>query len=372
MQNYIITNGFIFRPDCNFHTGDLYTSSEFITGESNSDAKIIDAQDLYIIPGLTDIHFHGCKGHDFCDGTIESLKAITEYQNSIGVANICPASMTLPENELTRIMKNAAKFHETCPALVGINLEGPFISRAKMGAQNPSYIIRPDSKMLARLQSSANNLIKFAVIAPEVDGAFDFINESKNIAKISIGHTACDYNIADKAFKLGAEHVTHLYNAMNGINHREPGPVISALENKNVMIELICDGIHVDPAVMRMTLKLFGDDRVIFISDSMEAAGMPDGVYELGGQKVIKNGDKALLQDNKTIAGSVTSLTQGMIKAAKFMNIKLESAVKCSAVNPAKAINLDAGIIAPGKLANFFALDKDFNIKWVMNRGIII
>ncbi len=371
-MNYIISNAFIFRPDCNFHTGNIYTSGEFITNESSSDAKIIDAQNLYIIPGLTDIHFHGCKGHDFCEGTIESLKAITEYQNSIGVANICPASMTLSESELTRIMQNAAKFHETCPAFVGINLEGPFISTAKKGAQNPSYIIKPDSKMLARLQSAANNLIKIAVVAPEVDGAFDFISESKNIAKISVAHTACDYETANKAFKLGAEHVTHLYNAMNGINHREPGPIIAALENKNVMVELICDGIHVDPAVMRMTLKLFGEDRVIFISDSMEAAGMPDGIYELGGQKVIKNGNKALLQDNKTIAGSVTSLTHGMIKAAKFMNIKLESAIKCSAVNPAKAIKIDAGKIESGQIANFFALDKDFNIKWVMNRGEII
>ena len=368
-MNYTISNALIFRPDCNFHAGNLFIHDEIISDDSNNDSQIIDAQNLYIIPGLTDIHFHGCKGHDFCEGTQESLQIIADYENSIGVANICPATMTLPEADLTRIMNNAAKFRESSPSLTGINLEGPFISLAKKGAQNPSYIIKPDSKMLARLQNESHNLIKIAVVAPEVEGAFNFITEAKNIAKISVAHTNCDYQTADKAFKLGASHVTHLYNAMNGINHREPGPIIAALENKNVCVELICDGIHIHPAIVRMTLKLFGDDRVIFISDSMEATGMSDGNYTLGGQKVIKHGSKALLEDGKTIAGSVTNLFDCMITAAKFMNVKLESAIKCAALNPAKAIGLDAGKIESGKFADLIALDKDLNLIWVMNHG---
>ena len=165
--------------------------------------------------------------------------------------------------------------------------------------------------------------------------------------------------------------MTHLYNAMNPINHRNPGPILAAAENEFVSVELICDGVHVHPAVVRNTFRMFGADRIIFISDSMEAAGMPDGDYELGGQKVIKKGKLAVLEDGKTIAGSVTNLMDCMRTAVIEMNIPLESAVKCAAINPAKAIGLDANIQA-GNRANLCALDKNLNLVWVMNNGAII
>ena len=371
MQNIIIKNGNIFREDGHFHTGDLAITDGIISDTASPDSQVIDAENLYIIPGLTDIHFHGCAGHDFCDGTPEALRAIADYEIAHGITTLCPATMTLPENTLSHVMKAAKSFREECPNLAGIYLEGPFISPHKIGAQNPAYISRPSVDMLRRLQADSGGLLKIAVVAPEVDGATTFIEEASKFMKVSVAHTVCDYDTAHQAFRKGASQVTHLYNAMNPINHREPGPIIAAVENEAVSVELICDGVHIHPAVVRNTLRMFGDDRVIFISDSMEAAGMPDGDYELGGQKVIKNGKLATLDDGKTIAGSVTNLMDCMRTAVIDMNVPLESAVKCAAVNSARAIGLDGSIHAGGR-SNLVALDKELNVTWVMNAGKIL
>ena len=364
MKNYIIKNGIILDSAFEFHKSDLSISNGVIVDHELDGAEIIDAENLYIIPGLVDIHFHGCNGHDFCEGTQEAFKAIYDYETSQGILTICPATMTLPEEKLLKIMKEAKNFSN----LAGIYLEGPFISKNKIGAQNPAYISKPDFKMLEKLQDACGNLIKIAVIAPEVEGAFDFIEKAKKITRLSIAHTTCDYETANKAFNMGVNQVTHLFNAMPGINHREPGPIIAALENENVNVEIICDGVHIHPAVVRNTLKIFGSDRVIFISDSMEATGMNDGIYELGGQKVIKNGNKALLEDNKTIAGSVTNLMDCVRTAVKKMNIPLETAIKCASLNPAKAIGLEKslGSIEPGKTAKLVALDKELEVRFLI------
>ena len=374
VKNIIIENGTIFRPDNKFHAGTIAIADGRITNDIPDDAQRINAEGLYVIPGLTDIHFHGCMGQDFCEGTDESFTAITEYEATNGITTICPATMTLPEKELTRIMRAAKTFSESNPSLVGINLEGPFISNAKKGAQNPAYIVPPDSAMLRRLQNESGGLIRVATVAPEIDGAVSFINDAKSIARVSIAHTACDYETAKRAFESGASHVTHLYNAMNGINHRNPGPVLAAMENENVMAELICDGIHIHPSVVRMTMKIFGSDRIIFISDSLECAGMPDGEYMLGGQKIIKRGRRATLSDGLTIAGSVSNLMECMRLSVREMNIPLEDAVKCSCVNPVKAIGLEDsyGRIETGRIANLVMLDGDLNIVHVIRRGTII
>mgnify|MGYP002624450701 FL=1 len=367
MSSIIIKNGNIFCPDCKFHVGTLAISDGLITNSPLQDAEVIDAQDLFIIPGLVDIHFHGCAGYDFCDGTDEAFRAIYDYETSQGITTLCPATMTLPEERLTRIVTAAKDFNE----FAGINLEGPFISPAKIGAQNPAFIAKPDVDMLRRLQDASGGLIKIAVVAPEVEGALEFIHEARDIAKISLAHTACDYDTAKLAFEAGINHVTHLYNAMNPINHRNPGPIIAALENESVEVELICDGVHVHHAIVRNTLKAFGTDRVIFISDSMEATGMKDGIYELGGQKVIKNGSKATLEDGQTIAGSVTNLMDCVRIAVKKMNVNLEDAVKCASINPGKSIGLDVNLKA-GNYANILALDKKLNLVRIMKNGRII
>ena len=368
MNSFRIINANIFRPDCEFHKGDIAITDGLFVDEVDENAQIIDAENLYVIPGLVDIHFHGCKGHDFCEGTQEAFRAIRDYEASVGVTAICPATMTLPEEKLLAIMNEIRNFHD----LAGIYLEGPFISPSKVGAQNPLYVHMPDIDMLKRLQRDSGGLIRITAIAPEVEGAREFITEAKNITRLSLAHTACNYDTANEAFNMGVSQVTHLYNAMPPINHREPGPIIAALENKSVNVELICDGIHVHPAIVRNTIKAFGPDRVIFISDSMEAAGMPDGKYKLGGLDVIKRGNKATLLDGVTIAGSVTNLLDCMKTAIKNMNVPLEVAVKCSTLNPAKAIGQENlyGVIQTGRRADLIALDKELNTIWVMNNSV--
>ena len=371
MQSLTIRNGNIFRPDGHFHAGDLSITDGIISDSEPAYPQIIDAENLYIIPGLTDIHFHGCAGHDLCEGTHEAMNAIASYEISHGITTICPATMTLPEEKLINIMRAAKSFREVCPNFAGIYLEGPFISPEKIGAQNPAYIVRPSTEMLSRLQAESGGLIKIAAAAPETEGGLQFIEQASKSVRVSLAHTVCDYDTANEAFRMGAAQMTHLYNAMNPINHRNPGPIIAAAEKQAVSVELICDGVHIHPAVVRNTFRMFGADRIIFISDSMEAAGMPDGVYELGGQKVIKNGKRAALEDGKTIAGSVTNLMDCMKTAVLEMNIPLEDAVKCAAINSAKAIGLDANLQA-GNRANLVALDMNLNLAWVINNGRLL
>ena len=367
MKNFLIRNAIILNQNFEFHRGDLKISDGFIAEDfkNENEIEIIEAENFYVVPGLVDIHFHGCAGRDFCDiseNPDEVFKTILDYENSVGVTTICPATMTLPEEKLISIMKAARNLKN----LAGIYLEGPFISKNKVGAQNPAYVAEPDINILKRFQNASGNLIKIAAIAPEVGGqnAFDFIEEAKKITRLTLAHTTCDYETATRAFKNGVSQVTHVFNAMPGINHRAPGPIIAALENPDVSVEIICDGVHVHEAIARNTVKIFGSDRVIFISDSMEATGMKDGEYELGGQKVIKRGNLATLEDCKTIAGSVTNLFDCVRVAVKKMNIPLEIAIKCASLNPARAIGLEksVGSIEIGKTANLLLLDKNLNL----------
>lgn len=369
----IIKNGLIFHADGSFEEEELYIEGERIS-EKTTDQTVIDASGCYVIPGLTDIHFHACVGVDFCDGKEESLQKMADYELSQGITTICPASMTYSEEKLTEVFSAARDFDNKSGAqLVGINMEGPFISMEKKGAQNPLYIHKPDAKMFWRLQQAAGGLIKLCDIAPEVEGAMECIEAIKNDVTVSLAHTAADYDIAKKAYDLGARHATHLYNAMPAYTHRAPGVVGAACENEEVMVELICDNVHIHPAAVRTTFRMFGDDRICMISDTMEACGLEDGQYMLGGQQVFVKGNLATLADG-TIAGSVTNLMNCVRTAVKEMGIPLESAIKCAAVNPAKAIGIyeNFGSLCPGKVANLVILDKDLQIVKVIKDGKIV
>lgn len=374
-MDFRLTGGNVFDPDCVFRQHDVFIKDGIFTDgfDTGSDGayETIDVSGQYLIPGLTDIHFHGCMGHDFCEGSTEVIQLMADYEESRGVTQICPATMTFPEDKLLTIMKAAKEFPgEKGAALVGIDMEGPFISYEKKGAQNPEYIMSPDVRMFRRLNEASGNIIKLVALAPETPGAFDFIRELKDEVKISFAHSTADYALAKKAFEAGVCHMTHIYNAMNTINHRSPGPVFAAAENENVETEMICDGVHIAPAVVRATIKLFGGDRIIFISDTMEAVGMPDGEYELGGLPVTKKGNRATLKDG-TIAGSASDLMDCMRTAVLEMGIRLETAVKCAAVNPARSIGIydSYGSIEAGKAANLAILSKDLDLIQVFNRG---
>ena len=373
----IIKNANVYTPQHVFAVGDLIIRDGRIVfgAEPLPGEEVIDAQGLYALPGLLDIHFHGAVGHDFCDATEESIQALADFEASKGVLAICPATMTYSEEILNGIMDAAAAHKNGKGAdLVGINMEGPFISPDKIGAQNPKYLTPANVEMFRRLQARSGGLIKLVDLAPEEPTAMSFIEACHDEVRISIAHTCTDYATARKAFAAGASHMTHLYNAMPGITHREPGPIIAALEDK-AEVELITDGVHIHPAMVRFTFNTFGDDRVILIADSMMACGLPDGEYSLGGQAVTVKGPRATLTEHPgVIAGSATCLYDCMRRAVLDMGVPLESAVRAASENPARSIGVDAdyGSLAAGRYGNVILADKDLNICKVIQKGHVI
>ena len=252
-------------------------------------------------------------------------------------------------------------------------MEGPYISPGNIGAQNPAYLHGPDVDMFGRLQDRSGGLIKLVDVAPEIPGALEFIEAVAPSVRVSIAHTKANYETARRAIEAGARHMTHLCNAMPPLHHREPGPIAAAFDCADVTPELIADGVHIHPAMVRLLFAAFGDDRMILISDSMMAAGMPDGTYTLGGQGVTVHGNRATLADG-TIAGSNTDLMSCVRVAVKDMGIPLASAVKAASVNPARAIGIDddRGGIQPGKIADAVVLDEDLNVRHVVLRGRLL
>jgi len=373
----IIRNAKVFSDGCRFVEKDLVIrDGRVVFGAAPlPEEEVLDAQGAYALPGLVDIHFHGAVGHDFCDADEAGLQAIADFEASKGVLAICPATMTFDEEILNGIMDVAAAHkNERGADLVGINMEGPYISPNKVGAQNPKYVMGADAGMFRRLQERSGGLIKLVDIAPEVEGNLDFIRDCHNETRISIAHTCADYDTAKAAFAAGASHMTHLYNVMPGITHRDPGPIIAALE-EGAEVELITDGVHIHPAMVRFTFNTFGDDHVILIADSMMACGLPDGEYSLGGQAVTVRGPRATLTEHPgTIAGSATCLYDCMKHAVLDMGVPLASAVRAASLNPARSIGIDAdyGSLEAGRWGNVILADEQLNILKVIRKGEVL
>lgn len=368
----LIKNAVIYRDDFQFHRGEIAVKNGLFTGDSSYDTEI-DVQGKYLIPGLIDIHMHGNSGTDFSTGNYEGLVHIAGYLLQNGITSFVPASTTLPEKQLETAFAAARKLRDAKPdqtsRIRGINMEGPFFNSAKKGAQNEKYLLEPDFSFFERLNRLSGGLIRIACIAPELDGALEFIEKASATCTVSLAHTTADYETATRAFSAGASHVTHLFNAMPPLGHREPGVIGAAAENEQVTAELIADGIHIHPSAVRAAFKLFGPERLVLISDSMAACGMPDGEYELGGQKVNVHDRKATLADG-TIAGSATNLFACLRQAISF-GIKPEDAVRAATFNPARVISADreTGSITEGKSADFVVCNQDWTIDSVYLAG---
>lgn len=373
--------GILYSQAFRFEAGILTIEGGRITSVEPCDEGKLTAEERgqYILPGLVDIHLHGCAGHDFCDGTVEAICAIADYELTHGITTVCPATMTLPEEQLIDICAMCAETVGTAvlkkriplgDALQGIYLEGPFISADKKGAQNPAYIRKPDIEMLMRLQNAARGLIRVVAIAPETEGAMECISGGEKDFRFSIAHTCAGYETACEAFRGGVSHVTHLYNAMPPYMHREPGVIGAAAESDDVTAELICDGYHIHPSVVRNTFRLFGAERIVLVSDSMMAAGMGDGTYRLGGQDVMVKGSLATLADG-TLAGSVTNLYDCMRMAIR-MGVPKEEAVRAATFNPAGVIGAagEYGILRAGSRADILVTDREFGLRRVIKSGI--
>ena len=363
----------VYQPDGTFRTGGLTISGDRIAAAQSS-ADACDMDGLYAVPGLVDIHFHGCAGHDLCEGTHAALAAMARYQAEHGICAICPATVALPEEELCSIMEAVASYEtgRRDAALAGVNLEGPFLAESRRGAQNGAYLQKPDAALFRRLQEKAQGLIRLCEIAPELPGALDMISELSGEVRLSLAHTDADYDTACEAFRRGARQVTHLFNAMAPMTHREPGLIGAALDHDRVGVELITDGAHVHPAAVRAAFRLF-ENRIILISDSMSATGAEDGRYTLGGIEITAQNGRATVNNGHTLAGSVANLFDCMRRAVE-MGVPLGQAVRSASTNPARAIGIqyDYGSLEPGKLANILLLDDDLNINTIILRGQII
>ncbi len=372
-----IINGSVFVGE-GFVERDVFVADGRFVGEAAraEGGQTVDAAGCYVIPGLVDLHFHGSAGADISDGDLAGLHRMGAYEASRGITAMCPATMTLPEDVLMRAAQAASAYAPAADeaALVGINMEGPFISPSKVGAQNPDYVRNPSADEFRRLQEAADGLFKLVDIAPEEPGAEEFIREMANEVRISLAHTCTDYDTAVRAFELGARQLTHLYNAMDPMHHRKPGPIPAAVEHGEVAAEIIADGVHIHPAMVRLAFQLFGDDRMILISDTLRAAGLEDGTYDLGGQDVTVRGPVATI-DNGALAGSVSDLMRCLTVAVRDMGIPLASAVKAASANPARALGLDAerGAIEAGKVADAVLLDKEtLDVRAVVLRGELL
>ena len=368
-------NARIFGSDYRFHIG-AFEVKDGRFGAVLPQCVPEDAVDLEgatVIPGLIDVHNHGNSGADFSDGDYEGLKKMAGYLAKNGVTSFAPASMTLPYDVLEKAFATAARLREEAPEghsrLMGIQMEGPYFSEKKKGAQNGEYLKNPDFEGFKKLYDGCGGLIRIVDVAPELPGAAEFVEKASKLCTVSVAHTDSDYDHAKTAFERGATHLTHLYNAMPGIHHRKPGVIPAAAEDPHVRAELICDGMHVHPASVRLAFRIFGGERMILVSDALRCCGMPDGEYELGGQPVFLSGGVARLADG-TLAGSATNLYDCMRNAILF-GIPEEDAVRAATANPAAALGVQdqVGSIAAGKLADFIVCRGDYTGRRVFMGG---
>ena len=373
----ILKNAEVFNGDFERIRADVKIDGEKISKIGNfSSEDGLDLTGLVVMPGLIDMHIHGCGGADTGDATPEALETMSQTLVKNGVTSFCPASMTLSFEELTKIFANidAMKDKVGGAYIHGANMEGPYIAMSKKGAQNPLYVRNPDKEEFKKLYEGCNGAIRVVDIAPECDGGDEFIKEIQPICPVSIAHTDAGYDDAVHAIELGVRHITHLFNAQSGLHHRKPGVVGAAFDvgrANGVRAELICDGFHIHPATLRIAFREMGEDGTVIISDSMKAAGCPDGDYDLGGQPVYVSDGKALLADG-TIAASTSNVYKELKNVISF-GIPEKQAVKSATINPAKAIRVDdkTGSIEEGKLADILVVDKDYNIKLVIVKGEI-
>lgn len=374
----IIKNGQVFNSNGRFIPADVELEGDRIVkvapaGTLHGEEEL-DAAGKYVTPGFVDIHIHGAAGSDFCDGMDGSdkyVRAMQKYLGSQGVTSFLGTTMAFSEEILNRIFDTARPIfgQEGYGAVLrGVNMEGPFFNKAKKGAQAEEYIIDPDWEMFQRLWERSGHNIRLVDVAPELPGALEFAQKASKLCTVSVAHTCATYEEASAGYANGFTHTTHLFNAMPAFTHRAPG-VVGAASDYAEHVEMICDGIHLHPSVVRAVFNMFGADRVCIISDAMQACGMPNGEYSLGGQKVFMTDGLATLADG-TIAGSATCQAEGFRRAVKF-GVPLETALKAATINPAKAAGLydEVGSIAVGKRADVLVLGADLHPEHIFIGG---
>jgi N-acetylglucosamine-6-phosphate deacetylase len=370
----LIEKGFIYIKDGKIAETGLVSSMTADYG----DAEVIDLpENSTVVPGFIDVHIHGAGGADTMDATIDALNTMASVLPQEGTTSFLATTITQEKDEIIKALKNAEDYisNHNAPGkaeVIGVHLEGPFINESRKGAQPADHIIAPDIELFAKMQEAAGGHIRLVTLAPEKENGYEFIKYlSENDVIASIGHSDATYGQMAVAVKAGATHVTHLFNGMRGIHHRDPGVAGAALLFDELKIEIIADGIHVVPEMIDLSMRAKGTDGVILITDSMRAKCLKNGTYDLGGQEVSVANGKALLADG-TLAGSILKMKDSLKNMMEFSHISLEEAVKLASENPAKQLKMfnRKGSIAEGKDADLVILDENYDVSMAYCRGV--
>ncbi len=345
----------------------------FLNHTPKYEGEVLDGENLYLSPGFIDIHIHGACGHDTMDASYEGLIKISETLVKHGVTSFLPTTMTCSVEDIRNALTNVTKVLKDRAShnnILGVHLEGPFINKNKIGAQNPDFLLEPTIENFKKISEGFEDLIKIVTLAPEVYGAIDLVDYlNKQGIVASIGHTNATYEEAMHSIKNGISHATHLFNAMTPFNHRDPG-VVGAVLNSHITAECILDGIHIHYASLDLALKIKSSDKIVLITDAMSACCMKDGTYSLGGQEVIVKDSAARLKSG-VLAGSVLTLDKAVRNVKNNLNIPLYEIIKLLTINPAKICktHLNKGLLKEGYDADLILFDEDINIKHVFING---
>jgi len=381
-MDLIITGGKIITPFEEITEG-FITIREGLIKEIGPMGKVpklpsgfqkIDARGKYLIPGMIDIHTHGARGHDVMDGTVEALEAITGHKLSRGTTGWVGTTVTSSGEKILAAEGGFKKYLEEVSdggTLLGLHLEGPFISSAKKGAQNEDFIRNPSIPEYRKWREELGQYLRVLTLAPEVDGALEVIEEAASDGVlVAAGHTNATYEETRKAMDRGLSHAAHFFNGMRSLHHREPGVIGAFLENPSATLELILDGAHLHPAIVRLVWAAAGPERVVLVTDSMRAAGMPDGTYDLGGQEVTISEGIARLEDG-TLAGSSLDMDRALRTLMDVVDCDLKTALKTVTINPARCLGIEdeRGSLEPGKRADIVLLDSDLKPRMTIAGG---
>ena len=374
----LLKNGAYYDENFCLQQGNIYCKGDKISGFSYAEeGKAFDITGLTVLPGLIDVHIHGCAGVSASDAHPEALRKMSRFLAHEGITSFVPTLMTQSYDRLCEEVKAIDLARPAGARIVGIHLEGPWISPEKAGIHLQEYMRVPDYEELRKLDDLSGGKIRIVDIAPELKGSEDFITRASKSYRVGVGHSNAAYDTVRLAATLGASHAVHLFNGMSGLEHRQPGVVGAVLDNDRfATVELICDGRHVHPAVVRLAAKILGPDRLVLISDALAPTGLPEGDYAMG-ERTVQVHQGAVQLDDGMLAGSAVTLME-MLRRAIAMGVPKEQALRAVTINPARVLGMDhlLGSIAVGKAADFTVVDDQMNVKMVIiggrpvNRGI--
>lgn len=382
-SDIFITNATIYTPFQEIQKGSLHirdgkivsVSRDEVFSGTTSDAFVFDASGLMVVPGFIDIHVHGGGGYEIMDGSFEGLEQIARVHASGGTTSMLGSTWAAPGEDLEKVghvFSDVMNRGTKGARFLGLHVESPYIDVEKRGAQKKDYIRLPDFEEFVKIYDASGGNVKRITVAPELSGAVEFIEKVADMAvEVSIGHTSGTYEDALKAIDAGATSVTHLFNVMNSMHHREPGIVGAALTT-DLKVELIADGIHLHPAILKLVAKIKGNDTIL-VTDSMRATCMPDGEYHAGGQVIIVKDGVARLQEGN-LAGSTLTMNKAVKNMVTLAGIDLLEALQMATVSPARLLRLEhvIGSLEPDKLADVVVMDKEYNVLLTIVEGKVV